>query len=351
MSPARCVLLLVEHAGNRDRLADWLSRSLDYELAGDVDSADLVIVDGPAFAAARPLLDAARRRARPVFLPCLFLTPNQDVGMVTADLWQTVDEVLTTPIQPDELRVRIERLLATRDLSLESAQAAEALQRSNDDLERYAFVVAHELLSPLSVVSGVVTTIRRRYAEPLPEPARQLLASAEEAALRMQGLVDDVLAYSRLESGQPEDDVDTAALLQEVIHMLGPAVEEAGAHVTVGALPVVTGDYGQLRLVFRNLLANAIKYRRPDAPPRIEISAEREEEGWRVTVADDGVGIHDADRDAAFDFFSRGRSTLGRGGSGIGLAICRRIVELHGGRIWSERRDPTGTRFHVLLRA
>jgi light-regulated signal transduction histidine kinase (bacteriophytochrome) len=352
VADARRILLLVEQQGNRRLLSEWLSTDATLEVVdGDPDDADLVLVDGPALAHARPLLESARRRAAPVFVPCLFVLPHRQAGLVTPDVWRVVDDVVTTPIRTDELRARIERLLATRELSLQSAAEAEELRRSNVDLEQYAFVAAHELMTPVAIVSGVVATVQARYRDGLPAQALELIDMAWDHCAQMRTLVDDVLSYSRLNGPVQRSDVDLHALVTEVADALTPGYRDAGAEIVVGSLPTVAGDETQLRLVVRNLIANALKFRRDEEPLRVEVDGRRVDGHWRISVADNGRGVGDADARTIFDLFERGSRPDGVTGSGIGLAICRRIVEQHGGRIWCERREPAGTVFRFELPA
>lgn len=345
------VLLLVERAGNRRQLENWVRGERGLRLAPDGDVADLVLVDGPGFAARRDELEEARARDHPAFLPLLFAVPARDVHLLTPGVWAAVDDVVTTPIRASELRLRVERLLARRRASLETAQQAEELRRSNTDLERFAFVAAHELRSPLAVVSGFVETLATRYRDVLEDGATQLLDEAVAGCRRISGLVDDILAHSRVGRTVRLTEVSAERLVRDALAELAAEIEESGAEIRLEPLPTVRADRTLLRLVFRNLLANAIKFRRPNRTPVVEVSAECDGGEWVFCVADNGIGIRAEEAARVFELFQRGRDGTRYTGSGIGLATCRRIVEELGGRIWASPGERSGAVIRFTLPA
>ena len=235
--------------------------------------------------------------------------------------------------------------------SLQTAQRLDEVGRSNVDLRQFAFVAAHELATPLTVVAGAVETVATRYGERLPADVVDLLAAARQSSKRLQELIGDLLAYSRAGRGTELEPVALGGLVEDALDPLRAELEATEARLEVDELPVVLGDPGQLRLVFSNLVANALKYRSPGVPPAIEIRAEREDGLWRLGVADNGIGIDPERAEAVFAMFERDRPADDRSGSGIGLALCRRIVERHGGRIWIERGESGGTVVSFTLRA
>ncbi len=237
-------------------------------------------------------------------------------------------------------RKRAERALAAR---------AEALARSNEELQQFAYVASHDLQEPLRTVASFCELLRRRYHGRLGPEADEFIDFAVDGARRMQSLIRDLLDLSRITTrGRPFVPVDAAALLAETVEGLRTAIAEAGARVEIGEMPRLRGDPAQLRQLFANLLGNAIKYR-SEAPPRITVTVEREGEGWRFCVADNGIGIEEAFRDRIFQIFQRLHTREEYGGNGIGLALCRKIVARHGGRIWVESRKGEGSRFYVWL--
>ncbi len=237
-------------------------------------------------------------------------------------------------------RKQAERALAAR---------AEALARSNEELQQFAYVASHDLQEPLRTVASFCELLRRRYHGKLGPEADEFIDFAVDGARRMQSLIRDLLDLSRITTrGRPFVAVDAAALLRETVRGLRTAIAEAGAVVELGELPTVQGDPVQLEQLFANLLGNAIKYR-SERPPRITVSAERDGAGWRFCVADNGIGIEEEFRDRIFQIFQRLHTREEYGGNGIGLALCRKIVGRHGGRIWVESRKGEGSRFHVWL--
>jgi signal transduction histidine kinase len=340
----RRILLAVDHRRNREVLAGWLEHDASLAVAdGRDDGFDVVVFDGPAFARERDWLRQTRAELAPVYLPCLLITPHRQVSMVTSDLWRDVDELLTTPLRGGELRVRLERLLAIRDHSLRAARQLRDLTRSNTDLQQFAFVAAHELSTPLTVVIGVIETVNARYGDALPEDVANLLTAARSSSHRLQHLIEDLLAYSRADQALDAAPVELAALLPEALAGLAAQIELTGTVVESDGLPVVLGDASQLRLVFSNLVGNAIKYRRPGVVPRVRIEATRQAAEWCISITDNGIGIDPEHAERVFGMFARERPNGERPGSGIGLALCKRIIERHGGQIWVEPAEGGGT--------
>ena len=351
MSETRRVLVAVDHRRNRELLEEWLADDPTLRAVPEEGGCDLVVFDGPAFLRRRDWLSEARRAEAPAQLPCLLITPHKEVSLVTRELWRDVDELITTPIRPAELRVRVERLLERRAETVRTAAALEEVVRSNTDLQQFAFVAAHELSTPLSVVIGVIETVSGRFQEHIPTEVTSLLGAARTSSTRLLHLIDDLLAYSRVGQEAEFTAVDLGALLPEALGVLRDEIAAAGAEIRVGELPRVIGDEGQLRLVFTNLVGNAVKYRRPGVPPLVDVTSARDGDHWFVSVADNGIGIDPSRAQAMFQMFERERRDGDRPGSGIGLALCKRIVERHGGDIWIERADAGGTVVKLSLRA
>jgi PAS domain S-box-containing protein len=245
-----------------------------------------------------------------------------------------------------ERRATAERLAeAHRRLEEHAAD----LERSNADLSSFAYVASHDLSEPLRVVSGYVSLLRARYSAQLDEDAQGYIDFALSGTERMRGLITDLLTYSRAGASSRIDDVDTAQVARQTMLVLDRTITETGALVTAGALPVVAGDEGQLVQVFQNLIGNAIKFRRPDTPARIHIAAEAAPGGWLFSVADNGIGIEPRFGDRVFEMFQRLHAREAYPGTGIGLAICRKIIERSGGRIWAEPNPDGGTIFRFTL--
>jgi signal transduction histidine kinase len=223
-----------------------------------------------------------------------------------------------------------------------------ALERSNRDLEQFAYVASHDLQEPLRMVAAYTQLLKQRYGGRLDADARDFIDYAAQGALRMQALIDDLLAYSRLTTrARPFEPVDCNGTLGRALADLRGAIQESGATVTSDPLPTIAGDEAQLCLVFQNLVANALKFR-GDAPPRVHVSARRERGEWVFSVRDNGIGIDPQYADQLFAMFRRLHGSH-YPGSGIGLATCKNIVERHGGRIWFESAPGRGATFRFTL--
>ncbi len=229
------------------------------------------------------------------------------------------------------------------------------LERSNRDLEQFAYVASHDLQEPLRMVATYTELLERRYYERLDGDAREFLGYATQGARRMRRLIDDLLALARLSSHTRRPDVvSTQAALDEALRNLEAAVRETAAEITRGELPPVNGNRTQVVQVFQNLVGNAIKFRRPGEPPRVEIAAVPDPEQadfWRFQIADQGIGIASKHIARLFVIFQRLNPREDYPGTGIGLALCKRIVERHDGRIWVESEPGKGATFFFTLPA
>jgi signal transduction histidine kinase len=233
---------------------------------------------------------------------------------------------------------------------VERGRARAELERSNADLEAFAYLASHDLGEPLRAVSGFVSLLGRRYAASLDEEAREIIGHAVDGARRMQTMIDDLLLYSRTGTVdlRPER-VATGDVVAAALHDLAPALAETGAHVEVEELPPVHADPRQLQRVFQNLLANAIKYTAPDVEPRVLVSGRQADGVCELAVADNGIGIDPRNAERVFEMFARVHGGADYRGTGLGLAICRRIVERHGGRLWVEANPGGGSVFRLTL--
>ncbi|MFL6073719.1 MAG: sensor histidine kinase [Mycobacteriales bacterium] len=228
------------------------------------------------------------------------------------------------------------------DLAELETRAAD-LVRSNGDLEQFAYVASHDLQEPLRKVASFCQLLKRRYAGQLDERGEQYIAFAVDGAQRMQRLINDLLAFSRIgrvTSGFRDVDLNEAA--RDAVAGLDSLVERTGAEVTWSDLPVVRGEEALLGNLLANLIGNAVKFRRPDTPPRITLSARREDFEWVITCADNGIGIEPEFADKIFLIFQRLHPREAYPGTGIGLAVAKKIVEYHGGRIWVDAEHTGG---------
>jgi PAS domain S-box-containing protein len=229
---------------------------------------------------------------------------------------------------------------------------AEELQRSNEELQRFAYVASHDLQEPLRSVVSFSQLLERRLADSGDPDVREFLGFIIEGGLRMQALIRDLLRLSRIETtARPAEPTDTGRVVVGVLTALETPIREAEATVTVGTLPVVMADEAQLGQVFANLIGNALKYRRPDTPLEVRIRAERVGPSWRFAVSDTGIGIEREYFDRIFVIFQRLHTRDAYPGTGIGLAVVKRIVERHGGRVGVESVPGEGSTFYFTMPA
>ena len=223
------------------------------------------------------------------------------------------------------------------------------LERSNQELEQFAYVASHDLQEPLRMVASYTQLLAQRYEGQLDDRAKKYIHYAVDGAIRMQTLINDLLAYSRAGSrAKPLEPTDSAAVFAMAQRNLAAMIEENQAIITNDALPTVPADASQLVLVFQNLLANAIKFRGHDQP-RIHVSAQDRQDEWVFTIRDNGIGIEARHAERIFVLFQRLHTREEYPGTGIGLAVCQRIVERHGGNIRFESQPGIGTTFFFSL--
>jgi PAS domain S-box-containing protein len=243
------------------------------------------------------------------------------------------------------LRDITERELVEKKLAEKMAELA----RSNAELEQFAYIASHDLQEPLRMVAAYTQLLAERYRGKLDENADKFIGYACEGALRMQALVQDLLAFSRVgRNGAACTRVDCEAALKEILLHLGPAMQESGAVVTHSTLPTVWANPSHMTQVFQNLIGNAIKFHGKE-PPAISVQAEQKDEQWLFSVSDNGIGIAPEYAENVFVVFQRLHTRTEYPGNGIGLAICEKIVERCGGRIWVEAQASHGSIFKFTL--
>ena len=241
-------------------------------------------------------------------------------------------------------------LMALTDISKQRATERE-LARSNLELQQFAYVVSHDLREPLRMVVSYLGLMEQRYGEKLEKGAREYMDFAVNGGTRMQQLIDDLLAYSRVNvSSKPKEPTDLEKVLTRTLTNLGAALTESGAVITHEPLPMVRADESQMVQLFQNLIGNSIKYR-GERPPEIQITSKRTGKEWTFSIKDNGIGIEPEYHQRIFEMFQRLHSSERYEGTGIGLAIAKRIVEHHGGRIWVESEAGKGATFIFTLLA
>jgi signal transduction histidine kinase len=262
--------------------------------------------------------------------PPEFLQLGDDVELMRQKLVAEIE-------QADQARREVVR---ARTILEEQTQE---LQRSNRELEQFAYVASHDLQEPLRKVASFCQMLQRRYGGQLDDRADQYIHFAVDGAKRMQQLINDLLEFSRVgRISTPAADVDLAECLRNALLNLETAKEESAAEITADELPTVHGEGPLLTQLLQNLIGNAIKFR-AGSPPRIRITARRQDDFWEFACADNGIGIEPEYADRVFLIFQRLHAKEAYGGTGIGLAMCKKIVEYHGGRIWVEKKAATPT--------
>lgn len=279
------------------------------------------------------------------------------VGEMTAV--ECIKEGATDYVLKDRLTrlpLSVRRALAEKDLREQRQQAEKKLAekmaelaRSNADLEQFAYVASHDLQEPLRMVTAYTQLLAERYRGKLDENADKFIGYATEGALRMQVLIQDLLAFSRVgRSGAGSASVDCDAVVTDVLRSLASAIQESGAIVSHTALPSVWADRTQIAQVFQNLIGNAIKFR-GQARPVVCVKAEKAGDYWVFSVTDNGIGIAPEHTENIFVVFQRLHTRSEYPGNGIGLAICKKIIERAGGKIWVESQAGSGSTFKFTL--
>ncbi len=293
-------------------------------------------------------------------IPVIFMTALSDIGDKVRAYEAGGVDYITKPFHAEEVLARVNTHLALRKMQRELQERNEALQRevrereraeqvlaersrelarSNAELERMAYIASHDLQEPLRMVASYVQLLERRYMGQLDADAHEFIGFAVDGARRMQALIDDLLTISRVDTkARPLQKVELGDALATALRSLRITIEERQAEVQCGALPAVRGDAAQLTQVFQNLLSNAIKFCQA-SPPCVDISARRDGALWQVRVQDNGIGVPPEYRERIFGMFQRLHGRREYAGTGIGLAICQKIVERHGGSIRVETPD------------
>jgi PAS domain S-box-containing protein len=300
------------------------------------------------FSASHPALRAgyvSSPRARPMGV-------GRDLAGLRKDGTEFPIEIGLNPIETDE---GVFVLGAVVDISERTRQAEwlqqshEALERSNIDLQRFAYIASHDLQTPMRSIASFVELLGSTYGDRLDAQGRDWLRRTTESITHLQTMVRDLLDYSRVDSGaHPFQRISFRDVVDRAILLLDASIGESGATITIGELPEVTGEIAQLVQLMLNLIGNAIKYRTRE-PPHVRVSAERRGDDWIFAVGDNGIGIAPKHHERIFDLFKRLHEAKEYPGNGIGLAVSRRIVSRHGGKIWVESESGKGSVFYFTV--
>ena len=283
-----------------------------------------------------------------------FSCPEERIERLTLGDRELFMKVIRTPVKDAQEHVIGVQAIWLDVTELKQAQNrleryAQNLERSNVDLQQFAYVASHDLQEPLRAVSSYCQLMEKNYSNQLDERAIRWLQFVVNGAQRMQRLVRDLLTYARVDNkSESWITVESGSVCRLAVGNLSQAIKEAEAEVVVGKLPVVWADATQLEALFQNLIGNAVKFR-GDRRPRVTITAQKTDQGWQFAVRDNGIGIKPEFHGRVFEIFKRLESQENYAGTGIGLAICKRIVERYGGKIWVESQFGQGSTFYFTL--
>jgi PAS domain S-box-containing protein len=257
-----------------------------------------------------------------------------------------------TPLQKEgQIKgvLHVLREISERKQAEEERQKRLALERSNEELERFAYLCSHDLQEPLRLIHNYTQLLEMRYGQVLDEPGQEYLKTMREGTSRMSHLIRDLLEFSKLDfETEAPSLVDCSVVLDDALFNLQMAIQECNATIVRGPLPLVRGHHSRLVQLFQNLISNALKFRK-GLTPRISISSAPRDKGWLFSVHDDGIGFEKSDVDKVFVVFKRLNRNTDYPGTGVGLAICKKIVEQHHGKIWAESKPGVGSTFRFRL--
>jgi two-component system sensor histidine kinase/response regulator len=285
-----------------------------------------------------------KERDRSRHIPIIFLTAlSRELHQQLHGYEVGAVDYIAKPFDPWVLRTKVAAFVEldqkTRDLEVQ----AEQLARSNQELEQFAELVSHDLRNPLVSVVGYLQMMNDGSAGPLTDTSTDFVQRALHAAESMGTLIDDLLSYALAGKAVGAlSSINSGKAVERAVSNLHAEIKEAGAAIATGDLPVVRADSSQLTRLFQNLIGNSVKYRAADRPLEVDIGAERHADRWEFSVTDNGAGLGPDEARSVFTMFYRGSNAQGRPGTGIGLAICKKVVEGHGGQIWAEPRDGEG---------
>ena len=361
LSAPGCLLVVDDNEANRDMLCRQLERQgHTVEVAEDGAQALRLLADRQFDAIlldvlmpgmdGLEVLETIKADTKLRDLPVLMISALDELQEVAGCLQAGADDYLVKPFEPILLQARITASLERKRFRDREQERSRELERVNEELQQFAYVASHDLQEPLRTMRIYAQMLERRWRDRIDPESEQFLKFISEAAGRMSALVADVLALSRAgqQPTEPAGPVDLNDVLAQVRSNVQAAITETGAVISADSLPVVFSNPAEMIQLLQNLIGNALKYRREDVAPVITISSSRHERSWEITVEDNGIGIRPEYAETVFLPFRRlhGREIPG---TGIGLALCRRIVERHGGRIWVDSARNGGSAFHFTV--
>lgn len=265
---------------------------------------------------------------------------NDELGLLTDAFNQMLNQIQLQNKTLKDFNKSLEKNIKER---------TKELQRSNAELEQFAYVASHDLQEPLRTVTSYVQLLERRYKDKLDDDANDFIAFAVDGSNRMRVLIQSLLEYSRVNSKRPFEELDLNVFMKTILINLNESIKENNVKINVNPLPKIFGDPILMNQLFQNLLSNAIKFK-GEVPPEIAISCEKKEDKFLFSIKDNGIGIEKEYHDKIFVIFQRLQDKGKYSGTGIGLAICKKIVERHGGKIWVESELGKGTTFYFTIK-
>ncbi|MFP9190626.1 sensor histidine kinase [Natronosalvus vescus] len=343
------IQLLIDGDGNREAIRELLAGQYEVLTEQSATDADLYIVDDTSFPNHYEHLSDCIEASEPVFCPVILIRRTVHMSRLSLpkpdehDGPLLVDDIVDAPVDQNQLFRRINTLLIRRNQSAQLQHYVSRLEESNARLEQFAYAASHDLQEPLRMVTSYLQLIESRYGDEFDEDGEEFLEFAIDGADRMRSMIEGLLEYSRVDTeGNPLKPTDMNDVVEDVRMNLEMKIDDHEAQIEVDSLPVVNGDEYQLRQLLQNVLSNAIEYS-GDEPPRIRIAANRNGTHWKLSVTDNGIGIDPDDQDRIFEVFQRLHSRDEHPGTGIGLALCKRIIERHGGDIWVDSEPGEGS--------
>jgi signal transduction histidine kinase len=286
------------------------------------------------------ILESSKSVARGDFSRKAKAYSKDEIGILANNFNKMSEELEKLQMEIREANTNLEKKVEQRTAELES---------KNKELEQFAYVASHDLQEPLRTTSSFVELLRKQYYDKIDGNANRYIDYILQSSDRMKTLIKDLLDYSRLGREKRLEPVDCNHLLSEVLADLGKVIKENGATITAGPLPEIKAFPTEIKLVFQNLISNSIKFRRQGIAPEIHISAQHKKNSWQFSFSDNGIGIEEQHRERIFIIFQRLHNRADYEGSGIGLAHVKKIVELHGGRIWIDSEPGKGSTFYFTI--